>query len=144
MVDELAGSLFSVDVELCDCVATGGKSTVSELGSGLCLTASGLSSEIDAIACGLGVGTFEQGLDEWIEDGVADRDEVFDGEGVDPDEESLDELVASDSEGVPCGCRVVRWAMAAWRSSYVILSVGPAKAIKCGVIQLKSPLETDS
>lgn len=117
MVDELAGSLFSVDVELCDCVATSGKSRVSELGDGLCLTVSGLSSEMDAIVCELGVGAFEQGLDEWIEDGVADRDEVFDGEGVDPDEESPDELIASDSEGVPCGCRVARWAMAAWRSS---------------------------
>lgn len=74
---------------------------------------------------------------------MADRDEVFEGEGVDPDVEPQ-ELVASDSEGVPCGCRRALWVIAAWRSSSVILSVGPAKAIKQGVIQLKSPLETDS
>lgn len=59
MVEELAESLPFSHVEFCDIVANGG-ARVSEAGDEF-LDEGGLSS---GMACGLGVGTIEQGLDE--------------------------------------------------------------------------------
>lgn len=88
-------------------------------------------------------------FDECVECGVDERDDSADdllNEDIDDEYEHFDdESVSSDppSDGVLIPAAIL--AASCFKSvSRFILSLGPAKAMKKGVIQLKSPFDTRS